>query len=272
MKNILVPIDFSPASTAAVKFATLLAKKFACQFTLLHIYRVPLAPEIPAMLMNENDAKAEVSAHIKKTFGKLLTGLNYNTEIQFSYDFVETTLKIAKKHKSDFIVVGKSKSSHIEKVIFGNHLTALMNETKIPVIAVPEGNKIHDLKKLAFSAKLDGLNVKKHLNFVRDFASLFNAEINIVHVTPYIRDHQDRVTMHKALENVSKKLAYNKSSISLLENSSAEKGIEGHIEHKSVQMVAILFHKHNLIEKIFAPNNSKSIAISIQKPLLIIPD
>lgn len=272
MKNILVPVDFTPSSSAAVKFAALLSKKFSCPLTLLHVYRIPLAPEIPAMLINEKDAKTEVVNLIHKNYSKLLSGFKFNIEVQFSYDFIGTTLKMAKKHKSDFILIGKSKSSHIEKVIFGNHLSLLMKETKIPVIAIPEGNKIHDIKRLALSTKLEGLNSKKHLSFIKEIASAFNAEINVTHVTPYIRDHQDRVQLHTLLENVSKKLAYNKTTLSLLENNSAEKGIQAHIEHKSIQMLAILFHKHNLIEKIFAPNNSKNIAINIQKPLLVLPD
>jgi nucleotide-binding universal stress UspA family protein len=272
MKNFIVPVDFTPSSLAAVKFASLLSKKISCPFTLLHVYRIPLAPEIPAMLINEKDAKAEVENLIHKNYSKLLTGFNYKTEIQFSYDFVGTTLKMAKKHKSDFILIGKSKSSHIEKIIFGNHLSLLMKDSNIPVIAIPEGNKINDIKRISLTTKLEGLNSKKHLSFIKEIAGACSAEINITHVTPYIRDHQDRIELHKSLENVSKKIAYSKTTLSLLENNSALKGIEAHIEHKSIQMVAILFHKHNLIETIFAPNNSKSIATNIQKPLLVLPD
>ncbi|HET9132443.1 MAG TPA: universal stress protein, partial [Terriglobia bacterium] len=70
-RNVLVPVDFSPASQFAVDFAVLFARKFRARLTLLHVLesKTPLGLSLPiendeAATKRSNEVLAKLSAFL----------------------------------------------------------------------------------------------------------------------------------------------------------------------------------------------------------------
>lgn len=218
------------------------------------------------------EAEKDINTQINTFYGNILKGLKYKVVLKFNSDFVEVVKSEVKKQKASAVIVGRSKTSYIERMIFGNHFSRLIGQISVPIIVILEGNKSKSVKKIACPVKIDGAIKKKQIRIIKTFAELFSAQINLIHITPYIRNKADKDYLWRALQALAKKISYADVSLSLVENDFPEIGLHDHLLHKSVQLLAIIFHKHTFLEKLFAPNNVRNIAMAIEKPLLIIPE
>jgi nucleotide-binding universal stress UspA family protein len=143
-KRILLPIDFSSSSDAAVAMATALAQRFGAELHLLHV--VPMLPVIngvddfPQMqspiemtFMNEAQHRAEQS--MAKCIGPLVRlGVKASSTTEIGNDIVDNILAAIESQHIDMLVVSTHGISGWRPLVFGSIAEKLIRLVKCPLM------------------------------------------------------------------------------------------------------------------------------------------
>jgi len=190
-QKVLVPVDGSRPSLAAVEVAADLAGKFDSEVTVIHVVphevRHPYAPQgykpsrMPEPVEKElqgiflqkgEDALGEAKALFKAE------NVAVDTMLEEFADPAETILDVAQEKKSDLIVMGNRGSSEIEDLELGGVAEKVSRHAKCPVLVV---------KKRAPWTKIlvavDGSkDSKKALECAVEISKKYGSEITILNV------------------------------------------------------------------------------------------
>ena len=148
-RSILVPVDFSPDSLAALKTALVLAKKLACPIIVLHVVHDPsnrpgfyhsrkagstviegmeaAATEMMEEFLSENDILNLVEAAGVSLSTALLRGLP-----------VTQILHHAQTAKVDLIIIGSRGRTGLSNLLIGSRAQRAVQLPRIPVMFVDD--------------------------------------------------------------------------------------------------------------------------------------
>lgn len=143
--KIMVATDGTKLSRKAVVAASALAREFDAALTLVRV--VPHYAKtffdgssilsIKEMTKIEKDftdkAQASLSQLLKTTVDK---GLNVNTVVVRSTDISGALLKVAKKTKTDLIVMASHGRGGIKRVLLGSETMQVLTHSEIPVLVI----------------------------------------------------------------------------------------------------------------------------------------
>ena len=140
--DILVPVDFSPASANAVRAAVGIAAPDG-DVTLLHVIDQNFIDDaVAASLGGADEITSRMRERAETDFTSLLDGLETGTVdiermIVVGIPFVEI-LKIARDLDLPMIVMGvRGRSTPPEEILFGSTAEKVLRGTRVPVMCVP---------------------------------------------------------------------------------------------------------------------------------------
>jgi nucleotide-binding universal stress UspA family protein len=272
--NFIVPTDFSINSKIAAKYAMLLAQATNADIRLLHVIEPPLmGTDKREARYKEKVSLAKEEASIK--LEKLCEELNEES-INVKCDYVmrvaesssEIIVSAALNNKADFIVMGTRGAGAIKKIILGSNTASVIEDSRVPVIVIPENISFLLPKKIVFASEFRGsdVNAIKQLSVI---ASSFGAEIIILHIV----ENKDEVTSEFSIidffsAQVQKVTTYPKISYRIFKSENIEKGIELFIDSIEANMIALSTRDRNPIEKLFSKSITKDLSFHIKIPLL----
>ena len=142
LRRILVPIDFSPHSEQALKYATALAEKFGAELFLIHAFQdlslyqtevVSGAPPImPPVEQLTASARGEMARLVDE---KKLQRFNAHTEIVEGAP-VEEIVDYAKEKDIDLIVLGTHGRGWLAHALMGSVAEKVVRKAPCPVLTV----------------------------------------------------------------------------------------------------------------------------------------
>lgn len=142
--RVLVPIDFSPSSRAALEYATFLAGKLAAELDVLHVWEPPgyVGPDTLALLpvaagqpgwdQTRTDVTREVEHFLTKTAARPKQ-LSVRVEAGEPSD---TILQIAKDGGADLIVMGTHGRTGLSRLLIGSVAEAVLRRSTCPVLTI----------------------------------------------------------------------------------------------------------------------------------------
>lgn len=142
-KSLVVGFDSSEQSRFALDFAKVLAHKYDAKLNLLHV--IDWSPfEFHTWEENEAQSKVrkdEIKRDREKLFPPILDELkaaDIEAErfVLFGHP-AEMLADFAEEHQALAIVVGRRGQSRLKRVLFGSVASALIGETRTPVVIVP---------------------------------------------------------------------------------------------------------------------------------------
>jgi nucleotide-binding universal stress UspA family protein len=136
--KILVPIDFSPSSHAAVESAADLAQHFDAAIHLVHV--IPMFPAttfpdfIPETKFIEA-AKSEAERHFAAVTADLTgKGIKVGSSIEVGDDVSSTILEVAEREKADLVVISTHGLTGWHPLVFGSIAEKVMKLVHCPVL------------------------------------------------------------------------------------------------------------------------------------------
>ena len=142
-QHILVPVDDSPISYAAIEHAEKIAQAFGSEITVMCVLSVdPLrsvdfykvAPAITQYVLEaEQNAQARL-ADIQQTF--LNHGIKINTCIVRSVPPATGILNVADEIHADMIIMGSHGRTGLKKLVLGSVAQEVLGSSHIPVLIV----------------------------------------------------------------------------------------------------------------------------------------
>jgi nucleotide-binding universal stress UspA family protein len=137
--HILVPIDFSPSSSAAIELALGMANQFDAQLTLVHVWELPIYPYMEMLT-----SSIDVTAAIEKAANESLTSLL--GEIQSRLPRTQGLLKMGvpseqivnalAESKADLLIMGTHGRRGVVHALMGSVAEKLVRISPVPVLTV----------------------------------------------------------------------------------------------------------------------------------------
>lgn len=182
MKKILVPVDFSDASSNALSYAIQLFEASPLEITVLHLYGV----RSTALLMKniddvfEKDAKQKMEA-LLKTLKEEHPDVEFKSKISKNPP-VSSIAALGDSGKYDFIVMGTKGASGLNEVFMGSVAGGVISKTMAPVIVVPANNKFRPLEKIVLAVSDDPFTDAKVIEPLRTIATLQKSKVKVLHI------------------------------------------------------------------------------------------
>lgn len=144
-KHILVPVDFSAASSAAIDLGVTLAKASDAELTLLHVWELPIYPYMEFMLNS-----AEFVSTIEEAAGKRLEETRRAVQQRFPSAKSQLMMGIpwqqiletVKQGPTDLLVMGTHGRQGLSHAVLGSVAEKIVRLSPIPVLtahAPPHG-------------------------------------------------------------------------------------------------------------------------------------
>lgn len=275
MKKILFPTDFSKASLNAFSYALRFAAKIDAEIITLHVYELPPAIAIEnydflletyrvTELTEFEDYKSEVP-RLRKIAEKLDLGHIQLKHVLRQGDAVLEILDTIKEDKPDFVIMGTRGASGFKEVFLGTVAERVINQSRVPVLAIPENAKFKGIKKILFLAELEKLEMDM-LAKVCHLADTFNAAIEVLQVKPYKEDNETIV-----LNNWKERFKNEKVHFTIIHSNATEDMITDYISIYHIDVTAMVVHHKDLWQRLFLNSLSRNLAYHTTIPFLSIP-
>ena len=257
MKKILVPTDFSALASNAIKYALSMAKATNTELVFFHAGK------------NENLSK------LKNEVSEIQQA-SVETEIHFIVSekpFNANTIKeVVSANNIDLIIMGTcGEGMGISKKLIGSNTSAIIEDIGCPILAVPLDYKYKTIDKIAYASDLS--NLYEEVKYVIDFGKIFNASIEIFHVTPIFPDlgNVEKKDVFKMVDEIKIKYQYPNINYYVEEtprDNQIKKGINLFIKDYHPDMVVLFHNGRSWLDKIIPSDTTSSIASELPIPLL----
>jgi nucleotide-binding universal stress UspA family protein len=136
-KKLLFATDFSPASGAALKYATALARDSGATLLILHVEELPTPYAGGEMLLPQPEYP---NPEIRRMLEAVVPP---DKNIKYEHHLVlgtpaEDIVRVAKEQKADLIVIGTHGRTGLKRVLMGSVAEAVMRRAGCPVLTLKE--------------------------------------------------------------------------------------------------------------------------------------
>ena len=261
MKTIVVATDFSAPAEKAMLYAGQLASTIDASILLLHVYQIPVGMnDMPVLVVSTDELKKNAEAGLERAKKKLQStfpAASVQTEARLG-DVVVELEDVCNKANPVVIVTGKHGASGVQRLLFGSTSLSIIRHTSFPVIAVPDNwnNNPPKIAALAIDASVEKLEAQK----IRSVINELNIQLRIIHV-------KQEKSASLQVKNLVTELNSNYETIY---DHEFVHGIESYIHQNNIDLLIILPHRHNLVEKLFLRTHTKELLRKISIPIMCI--
>lgn len=269
MYKILVPTDFSEPSKVAVLYAAHLAKNLNAKITLLAIVNVNTATHnvinkqhlIDAMIEGAQDDAAQLISEIN---AKLNGDITMHFKWISGFPIHEKIENFVVDHDMDMIVMGTKGATGVKKVLIGSNAAAVIDNSSVPVVAVPENAQFTSINKIVYATDL--VNVHEEIKTISMFAGLFEASIHVLHVLP--GNSTTIVSTEETAKELKKQAKYEKIDFTFTQNDQVAMAVETFAQEQNADLLVMFTHKLDFYEKLFGRGVTRELAFHGNVPLL----
>jgi len=283
MQKILVPTDYSNDAKNAAIYALEIAAKTNSEIIFLHTYHVPVFYNdsnvyesykiILENIEKEEEQKMKVFLDDLMEFenGKF-NSIDITSQVKLGF-LKDIILELAQNEKIDLIVMGTRGASGIKKALIGSNTSNLINESNIPVLAVPENSVFKGLDRIVFACDYHLTENENKLYLLTELALLFGSEILIFNV---IDDQEKLPSFEEALqglkiENILRG-AEHSYHFANKDNRDISEIIDDFLVQQKADMLVTIPKRLNFINSLFHKSLTKEMVCHSKIPLLALPE
>ncbi len=272
--KLLVTTDYSANSKGAIRFAKTLAKQSKeIEVTFYHSVHFMKPTSWSDFYFKEykQDETERLTSELKKfVYLTLRKDKDKFANIKFVVDSAISTekdiIKYAEKSKMDFICIATQGAGVLRKIM-GTHTSYIVNNSTVPVLAIPSHYRAKPLKKLTYLSDFEDL--KKEIGMVSEFSSTLKCNLDVLHYSSILFD-KNKFERSKELFSTDK---YKSIKLNIVKNSLELSLVEKISQYvtKSKPELLILFtnRERDFFESIFLPSKSAELSYTTKIPVLI---
>ncbi len=273
MNKILCPVDFSEASINALEFAAAIAKKHQSKLTLVYVFTESdfnkiVGEEAYGKSFKELLALASTKlSSLSETIAKSLSSTSAHCDYRVELGELTDQLKsMVNNEHYDYILMGTTGVSRTNGIYFGSQTEEVIEKINVPVMCIPEVASFTGFTNLVYAsdyAEEDKLAIQD----VISFATFFDSRISVLH----INQNDSDVAYLQFIEELKSFIQYSKISFVHKEFKGAvELGIEEYMSAEKADLLVLFKPHRNFVAGIFHKSLTKTLAYSIDKPLLVL--
>ncbi|PTX62282.1 nucleotide-binding universal stress UspA family protein [Kordia periserrulae] len=277
MKKILLPTDFSENSLNAIRYAVQLYKDQKCNFILLNtytpvIYHVQYM-EVGAAQFGLLDALKEKSQNglksVQETIEKEFPNpKHFFSRISAFNMLISEIEQLYEENTMDMIIMGTQGASGLQEVLFGSNMVHVLKNSKCPLLAVPSDYSYQHPHEILFPSDY-GVNFEeRHVEDLKQIASLFAARVNILHVSNADELSPSQEANKQKLTTLLKGTSH---LFHIVQHHDVGTAIQEFQSQSRIDFLTMLNNKHSFFENLFFGSKVKHIGLHLNTPFLIIP-
>jgi nucleotide-binding universal stress UspA family protein len=271
MFKIIVPVDFSEPSIVAAKYAIKLVEALnIASVTLLHCITPEATPAMEHKLEDIllHEAENDLKLLLNTISNGIHVGIHFEYDVLFG-DVPQSILKKIESEKPELVVMGTRGAGGFQKFFIGSNTSDVVDENMTcPTLVVPSDTQMIVPKKIMYATDLK--DCVSETPVVAAFAKLFNAHIDVVHVTDDEHEPNSESTDQKSYE-LGKQCNYFEISYKSFIHPDIPEGIEKYIRESGVDMVAMFSRRKTVFEKWFDRGLTREMSYHSKVPLLAVP-
>ncbi len=140
MQRILVPHDFSEASSAALLHAAAWAEALDAEITLLHVVEPVVYPEFYSVDVLSDDLMGRLVERSQGALGKAAAELPADLEVKLMVEVgraADTINHLADPENFDLVIMATRGLTGLEHVLLGSVAESVLRRCRVPMLAVP---------------------------------------------------------------------------------------------------------------------------------------
>lgn len=279
MKKILFLTDFSEVAENAFVYALSLAEKLNANVHILHVTHIiesddpeeqslihPLA-EFYNERVEEDDwfdfkTEAEKLELIAKNNAKL------NVPVEFHFEkgyFQDVVMDYVTELEVDVVVMGTSGANTVDKKIFGSNTEKMINDLKVPLLAVPENATFKAVHNFTLAVLLK----EDEYKIVNRLATSLDKSIDSLKCV-YIANNEAEAKNAESKEADWRKNFINPNiDLQIIINSDVLDGLKEAVQTNKTDVLCIIHRNLNFMQRLFKTNYSKRLLQHSSTALLI---
>lgn len=276
IKKILAPTDFSPASNNALAFAVSLASELNAKLYVLHSYRIPTVTDTaypiggvyPEGMVDKDDIKKEVANELNTIEQDFLKDGSLTYETLMKSGFVEDNIQeVVKENEIDLIVMG-TRGANVLQELFGSTTTHIINNTNVPVLVIPKSAQFTKIENIVLASDYKKNYKTQTFDALLNMVQLFNATVDVLHVRPDNKKMSgEELEAGEGLNRILKKTRH--AFHFQTEGEDVNDALENFLTQHENSMLAMLPHKHSLIDRMINGSKTQHMIFHTDKPLLL---
>jgi nucleotide-binding universal stress UspA family protein len=273
MAKIIVPTDFSDASSNAYNFANHLAKDIGGVLLMTHIY-YPTSSDVNQFVIPNEEAE---KIHREK-LNQLVQSINHDLMGNFVKEpFIDGIFKVGfprieltemSKQPGSVMVMGTTGAGDTFKKVFGSLSLDMIDHCYCPLFLVPPGSAYSKISEIVYLSE-DLRNDANHLLYAGKLCVKTNSDLRIVHYRTNTNDVYDVKDTIKILETYFPEVKYH---VEIIDTSDLFESVEGLITEDTNHLIVVTTKHRNIFENLFHKSVSEFAAIHSTSPLLVLSD
>ena len=274
MEKIVVPFDFSEASSWGYYYAYEMAKYIGAELVVLHLYWPPYVESTYPLEQIQSifDEKEKSVLHHLKAATRPPLGddpekVKRHFHVKPGSEY--TIVQAAEEYGADLIIMGTHGAGRAFDKVWGTHTGQVIQSAKCPVIAIPVGATFKPVEHIAYATNFDEKDTEL-LFQLTVLASAIKAQLHCVYVDvadePYLYKDKKAEALKARFATDFKGLPVTFTTVSADE---VESGLSTFCRINKVDLLAMLTHQKNLWDTLFGGGSmTKSMVQQTKLPLL----
>ncbi|NQW36856.1 MAG: universal stress protein [Flavobacteriales bacterium] len=260
MKTILVPLGNSDKAISTLQYAVDFASVTNAKIYVIQVYS-SIGPAYAMKKMDsvlEKDSKEDLAFVLSKVDVKNIEIVSKTIKGQVT----DSISRIAKQLNVDLIIASAKNISVDSSVYLGAITGGLVKHTDLPILIIPKGyvyKPIHTILLGLRSGMIKRLNV---LSPLQDFVKIFNAKVNLLHVTTPNNTEEDAI-LNSEFSTIAEHIINS-------ENATVFQGVLEHLKEVNPDMLCVIRRKRGFFSRLWEDNRIKKVDFESRIPLLVL--
>lgn len=271
MKNIIVPVDFSPNSERALKAAKIIVGKRDRKLIIVHAYQpyipdisIPTAIDIPIDAELENSFKEKLKQYVNEAKEE-----GFEAEALLGVGSVHTVVFDAiKQYDSVGVVIGRTGSGGFFDKLIGSSATSIALDAPCPVMIIPpESKEPEAFKKIVYATQLE-YDENHILGEVLPLVKELNADLTFLKV---LAPNQPNIQPDgQFIAQIQEEFGIPDSQFITHEASSISDGLSSYCEENDTELLIVSTRQRGFLEAfIINPSITRKLIVNTHIPLLV---
>lgn len=274
MKKILCPVNFTETALNALEYAANLANYHQGILTMMHVVT---EDEYNELLEEDEDIRTRFREEDEKLQRKLasLSGEVENSYPKLKCDFAigygdltDVVNDFCKKGNYQLIVMGNDGVVDATEAFRGSTVVKIIQEAPCAVLSVPRQATFNGFRNVVFGTDFQKSD-REALHQLYLLLKPSGSSINVVHLAKQENDGEKAGTQKK-MNDLKSYLNYPRTHYIIKKYSgSVHLGLNEYLQEENGDMLVLLTHQRNLLERLFQQSISKRISYFADYPVLI---
>ncbi|WP_125185166.1 universal stress protein [Botryobacter ruber] len=174
-------------------------------------------------------------------------------------------------YKADLVIMGMKGKGAFSSVFLGNTTIAVIQDSPVPVLAVPTDVPYKVLKNVVLALNLTLLPSNIALNWLRDFVAVIKSKLQVLHLYQEGSQQEVRDKAYKALDTLDVHLHDITYKVVFKQRDDVAEGLQQYVQEQRSDLLILIPSQHTFLEKLLNKSIVGKLSAQANVPLLSLP-